>query len=160
MRRKDREVTALKEVRRIVDTAKILHLGLFDGAYPYIVPLHYGYLFEGTQLIFYTHGAKEGHKLDLIRRNANICVEVECDVALVSGGDIPCRYGSTYASVIGRGKAEIVEDVQEKIRGLDLLMVHQTERKFEIDELMAASVSVIKITVENYTAKARRRDKN
>ena len=43
MRRKDREVTDTGEILKTVDKAKILHLGLFDGAYPYVVPLHYGY---------------------------------------------------------------------------------------------------------------------
>ena len=35
MRRKDREVTDLDEILGIVAVAKILHLGLFDGEYPY-----------------------------------------------------------------------------------------------------------------------------
>ena len=31
MRRKDREVTNIQEIAAIVDKAKILHLGIFDG---------------------------------------------------------------------------------------------------------------------------------
>ena len=41
MRRKDREITESNDILKIVDEAKILHLGLFDGDYPYVVPLHY-----------------------------------------------------------------------------------------------------------------------
>ena len=166
MRRKDREVTDINEIINIVDKAKILHLGLFDGNYPYIVPLHYGYEFADKgltdkkltdkELIFYMHGANEGHKTDLIKNNPSVCVELECNVEQVSGEDIPCRYGSTFASVIGRGKAEIVDDEQEKIRGLNLLMENQTGRKFNIDGNMAASVTVIKVTVSEFTAKARK----
>ena len=43
MRRKDREVTDIQEILHIVDEAKILHLGLMDEGYPYIVPMHYGH---------------------------------------------------------------------------------------------------------------------
>ena len=43
---------------------------------PYIVPLHYGYEYTEGILIFYMHCAKEGHKLDLIRSNPNVCIEV------------------------------------------------------------------------------------
>lgn len=106
MRRVDREVRDINEILKIVDKAKILHLGLFDIEYPYVVPLHYGYEYKDGILIFYMHAAKEGHKLDLIRRNRNVCIELECDVEEIPGGDIPCKYGSTFASVIGRGYAE------------------------------------------------------
>lgn len=154
MRRTDREVTDINEILKIVDRAKILHLGLFDTDYPYIVPLHYGYEYKDGNLIFYMHGAKEGYKLDLIRSNQNVCVELECDIELVSGDDIPCQYSSTFASVIGRGYAELVKDEQEKIAGLKLLMLHQTGKEFEIDERMAKTVEVIKVTVHSFTAKS------
>ena len=155
MRRKDREVTELSDILGIVDGARVLHLGLFDEGYPYIVPLHYGYEYRDGKLIFYMHGAKEGRKLDLIRHNPNVCVELECGVEPISGGDVPCRYGAAYASVIGFGKAEIVTDEQRKIHGLKLLMAHQTGRDFEIDGGMAASVAVIAAEVAAFTAKAR-----
>jgi len=154
MRRIDREVTDINEILKIVDKAKILHLGLFDTEYPYIVPLHYGYEYKDGNLIFYMHVAKEGYKLDLIRRNQNVCVELECDIELIPGDDIPCKYGSTFASVIGRGYAEILKDEQEKIDGLKLLMMNQTGREFEIDERMASTVEILKVTVHSFTAKS------
>ncbi|MGI6089780.1 MAG: pyridoxamine 5'-phosphate oxidase family protein [Saccharofermentanales bacterium] len=155
MRRQDREVTEISDILSIVDRAKILHLGLFAEEYPYIVPLHYGYeLVDGT-LVFFMHSAEDGHKLDLIRNNSNVCVELECDIELISGGDDPCQYGSAFASVIGRGSAEIVSDEEEKIKGLRLLMKNQTGRDFEIDSSMASSVAVIKVVVPKFTAKSR-----
>ena len=157
MRRKDREITDIGEITRIIDRAKILHLGLFDGEYPYVVPLHYGYEYEDGEFIFYMHGAHEGHKLDLMRNDPHVCVELECDIELISGGDIACGYGSYYASVIGKGIAETVDDPEEKIRGLKLLMLNQTGREFEMNEKMAQAVNVIKVTVNDLTAKARKK---
>ena len=157
MRRKDREVTNIDEIKQIIERAKILHLGLFDSEYPYIVPLHYGYEFTEEKLVFYLHSAKEGHKLDLIRVNPNVCIEMECDVNLVSGGEVPCKYGATFSSVIGRGRAEVLDDVQEKIKGLALLMKNQTGQEFTINEQMASAVEVIKVVVDEFTAKARRK---
>ncbi len=81
MRRKI-EVTNIIEILQIIEKAKVLHLALFDADYPYIVPLHYGYEYTEGILIFYMHCAKEGHKLDLIRSNPNVCIEVESDVSL------------------------------------------------------------------------------
>ena len=159
MRRKDREVTNIEEILEIVSKSKILHLGLFDGEYPYVVPLHYGYEYseDHNGFTFYMHGAKEGYKLDLIRKNPNVCVELECDAELISGGDIACKYGSSYGSFIGTGHAEITGDLTEKIKGLRLLMNNQTGRDFPIDERMASSVCVLKVTVLKFTAKARPR---
>ena len=157
MRRKDREVKDLGEILQIVSKAKVLHLGLFDGEYPYIVPLHYGYEYsqERRELVFFLHGAKEGHKLDLIRQNPHVFVELDCDIEPVSGGDIPCKYGSCYASVMGKGHAELLSDEQEKIHGLKLLMRNQTGRDFEISAGMAVSVAVLKVTLSEFTAKSR-----
>ncbi len=159
IRRTDRAVTEFAEVEQIIQNAKILHLGLIDGNFPYIVPLHYGYEYNSdTQhWIFYMHGAKVGHKLDLIRTNNHACIELETDVELDSGEDIPCRYGSFYSSVIGQGMVSIVSDFVEKKHGLELLMKNQTNRVFAFTETMVHSVAVIKVDVAEYTAKARKR---
>ena len=155
MRRKDREITRIEDILSIVDRAKVLRLGLFDDNFPYIVPLHFGYEYAEGKLIFYMHSAKEGHKLDLIRRNQNVCIELDCDTELMSGGDIPCSYSSSFASLIGRGLAEIVDDEQEKVRGLYLLMKNQTGREFEITTQMASAVAVIKVMVCDFSAKSK-----
>ena len=156
MRRKDREIVEISEILKIIDKADVLHLGLFDDGYPYIVPLHYGYEYQDGRLVFYMHSAKEGHKLDLIRNDPNVCIELENGAELIPGGDIACAYGTAYASVIVRGHAEIVSDIQEKIKGLKLLMKNQTGRDFEIDEKMAATVVVIKAEARDFTAKSRK----
>ena len=64
MRRKDREITDIHKIEKILSSAKYLHLGVLDDEYPYVVPLHYGYQINGGKLTFYVHSAKEGHKLD------------------------------------------------------------------------------------------------
>lgn len=157
LRRYDREITDLNEIEKILEKAEILHLGLLDEGYPYVVPLHYGYELVDGKLTFYMHGAKQGHKLDLIKKNPHVFVELECDVSQISGGDVPCKYGSSFASVMGRGNAEIVEDVSVKIQGLKDLMQNQTGKDFEITEKMTKIVSVIKVTMSDFTAKKRSR---
>ena len=82
-------------------------------------------------------------------------MELDGDVELISGGEVPCMYGSSFASVIGRGMAEIVSDDQEKIKGLTLLMKHQTDRDFEINSQMASTVAVIKVSLNEFTAKSK-----
>ncbi len=155
MRRKDREVTDPEAIRAIVDKTLYLHLGIRDEGAPYIVPLHYGFREENGAFVFYCHSAKEGKKLDLLRRDCRVFVELETDVSPVSGGDVPCRYGSAFASFMGSGTAEILTDPEEKKEGLALLMKHQTGRDFVISDMMAATVEVIRIRISEYSAKRR-----
>ena len=156
MRRKDREITDFNEIKAIVGKTLVMHLGLNDVEYPYIVPLSYGAEFSEGKIILYAHCAKEGHKLDLIRANPCACVEIENDIVPVPGGDDPCTYGTTYSSVIARGKVDILDESIEKIHGIKVLMKHQTGRDFEVNEQMADTVEILKFVSDSVTAKARK----
>ncbi|MBO7700241.1 MAG: pyridoxamine 5'-phosphate oxidase family protein [Eubacteriaceae bacterium] len=157
MRRTDREITDLREITSIIDNCNVLRLGLNGEDFPYVVPMHFGYEYTEGTFVFYLHGAKEGKKLTLLARDPRVCVEMDCGMELISGGDTACEWGASYASVIGFGKGEILTDVPEKIKGLKLLMKHQTGRDFEITERMASAVEVIEVRLSSFTAKARKK---
>ena len=152
--KREREVTDMEEIISILDKSKVLHLGLVDGDEPYVVPMNYGYLMEEGRMTVYLHGALKGRKLDVMRANPKVFFELDCDIVPFEG-KTACNYGITYASVMGRGKAVIVEDMEEKKKGLAVLMKTQTGRDFDINEKMAAVVSVIRIDVSDFTAKKR-----
>lgn len=152
--KREREVTDMQEIISILDKAKVLHLGLVDGDEPYVVPMNYGYTMEDGKMTVYLHGALQGRKLDIIRVNPKVFFELDCDIVPFEG-KTACNYGITYASVMGRGKAVIVEDTEEKMKGLQVLMKTQTGRDFDITDKMAGIVSVIRIDVSDFTAKKR-----
>ena len=152
MRRKDREVTDPAKIRDILERAQILHLGMIDGEVPYVVPLHYGFEYDGTAVTLFVHSAKEGRKLDVLSKNDNVFVEIDCDAALLPA-DVPCAWGSTFASVMGEGKATLLEDPAEKAAALTVLMKTQTGKDFTISEQMAAAVAVIRIDLPEVTCK-------
>ena len=156
MRRKDREVTDHNRLDEILATAKVLHLGLVDEGRPYVVPLHYGYEWEDDgKLVLWCHGARAGRKIDVIKTGGPAFVELECDVEDISGGEVACDYGSAYASVMGDAHVHLVEDVAEKVHGLEVLMRTQTGRSFTIPEARAKAVAVLRIEMENISAKSR-----
>ena len=154
MTRRERQVTDPQEILSILDKCKVLHLGLVDGDEAYVVPMNYGYEMQDGTLVLYLHGARQGRKIDLMRKNPKVFFEMDCDITPFEG-DIACRYGITYASIMGRGKAEILEDVEEKKHAMSVLMKTQTGKDFEFEDKMVAFVSVIKITASDYTAKRR-----
>lgn len=154
MTRREREVTDINEIIKILDESKVLHLGMVDGDEPYVVPMNYGYTLENGKLTIWLHGAKRGRKLDVIRANPKVFFETECGITPFEG-EIACKYGITYASVMGKGIAEIVEDIETKKSALSFLMKTQTGKDFEFEDKMAAVVSIIRIDVSEFTAKHR-----
>lgn len=152
MRRKDREVTDINDLLSIVEECRICHLGLIDDKGMYIVPLNYGYEYINQRLNLYFHSAHVGRKIDAIINNPNVCIEMDCDHRLIEG-EKACDYSLGFKSIIGNGKASIVSDYNEKLKGLSLLMKHETQREFEFDEKMVNQVSVIKVEVNEFTGK-------
>ncbi len=152
--RREREVTDIVEITRILDKSLVAHVGMVDGDEPYVVPMNYGYIFKDGQLIIYLHGARRGRKLDVIRANPKVFFEAECDLQPFEG-DIACNYGIAYASIMGRGIAEIIDDPEEKKEGLSAIMKTQTGKDFVFDDKLASVVSIIRITVSDFTAKRR-----
>ena len=154
MTKRERQVTDREDIIKILDKCKILHLGLVDGDEPYVVPMNYGYVMEGDQLTLYMHCAVKGYKLDLMRVNPKVFFEMECDVEPFEG-EVACQYGTVYQSVMGRGRATIIEDVEGKKEALALFMKSQTGRDFTFTDLMVSAVNLVRIDVSEYTAKRR-----
>ena len=154
MTKRELQITDEGRIRDILDTAKVLHLGLAVNNEPYVVPMNYGYILEDGKLTLYLHSAVRGKKLDMVKANANVFFELECGLQPFEGR-VPCQYGLVYSSVMGRGKACIVEDVEEKKQAMSILMKTQTGKDFTFEDRLVSIVSVIRIDVENYTAKHR-----
>ena len=154
MTKRERQITDEQQIWSILDTAKILHLGLAVDNEPYVVPMNYGYTVENGNLILYLHSAVRGKKLDMIQANPRVFFEMDCDLVPFEG-EKPCQYGLAYSSVMGRGTAVIVEDVEEKMKAMTLLMKTQTGKDFSFNEKLVSMVAVIRIDVAEYTAKHR-----
>ncbi len=148
MRLKEREVTDKKEIEKILMESDICRLAMVDGDKPYIVPMNFGYQ-DGS--VFF-HCAKEGRKLDVIRKNSNICFEVDQAIKFIKAKSA-CDWGIKYKSVIGFGQALLVDDPDEKRKGLDIIMSHYSGKTFEYSDEMIEKIIVIKVIVDHMTGK-------
>ena len=154
MTKRELQITDEGRILQILDAAKVLHLGLAVDNEPYVVPMNYGYCHEDGKLVLYLHSAVRGKKLDMIRQNPRVFFELDCE-RIPFEGELPCQYGLSYASVMGRGTARIVEDVEEKKKAMSILMKTQTEKDFSFEDRLVSIVAVIRIDVAEYTAKHR-----
>ena len=152
--RRELEVTDAVEIKNILDKSKVVHIAMVDDGEPYMVPMNYGYTMVDGKLSLYVHGATKGRKLDVMKANPNVFVELDCDIEPFEG-EVACQYGMAYASLMGKGKATIIEDSREKEEALSILMKTQTGKDFTFNEKLVSIVAVIRIDIEEYTAKKR-----
>jgi hypothetical protein len=148
LRKKEKEIKDRREIEAILQKASVCRLAMADGGEPYVVPLNFGY--EGDCLYF--HCAREGRKIDIIRRNDRVCFEVETDVQVIPA-EKPCGWTTRFRCVIGRGRAVLVDDPAEKRRGLEVLMRHYGGPEGPFPDEVLAKTAVIRVDIEEMTGK-------
>lgn len=102
-----------EEAQAILERGNILCLALAQGDQPYVVPMNYGCL-EGK---VYMHTGPKGLKMEILAANPKVSFTVMESVELMSGPN-PCKWDTRYRSVVGLGRATLVEDLEAKVAGL------------------------------------------
>ena len=148
MRKKDKEIKDVAAIEDVLSRAMVCRLGMCDGDRPYVVPLCFGY--EDNALYF--HSAGQGKKIEILRKNNDVCFEVDIDHELVKG-EQACDWGMKYKSVVGFGKAVLVEDIELKRNALDIIMRQYSEGTFEYTERAIDNITIIKVEIESMTGK-------
>ncbi len=153
MRRQDRRITDPAMICAVLDKCRTLHLGLVEDGRVYIVPLNYGWTEENGRYILYAHSAAEGRKIDLIRGGADVGFEMETGVEYFDA-DTACGWGNRYESIIGEGRATLLETPEEKRQALAAIMAHYSARKdYTFEDAMVNLVQVIQIDVTALSCK-------
>ncbi|MBW8016941.1 MAG: pyridoxamine 5'-phosphate oxidase family protein [Planctomycetes bacterium] len=145
---KDEQKNDAAVINDVLSRAKVCRLGLCDGRRPYVVPVCFGY--ADNALYFHTSG--QGKKIDILRRNNNVCFEAEVDCELVEA-DKACKWDIKYKSVIGFGTAVFIDDTESKRKGLDVLMRQYSDGSFEYSANAIENIAIIKVEIESMTGK-------
>ena len=148
MRRKEKEITDKSEIESIIHKSQVCRLGLVDEGLPYIVPLCFGYR-EDT---LFFHSAREGRKIDILKRNNQVCFEFDINPE-IQAGKTACAWGMKYQSVIGFGTASFIKDPVEKQAALDIIMGQYTEGDFKYSAKAVGETQVIKVEISRMSGK-------
>ena len=151
MRRSDKEIKNKETIQWVLKKAQVCRIALCDNNKPYIVPMNFG--FDDNYL--YLHSAPEGHKMNILSKNRNICFEVDIKNELVKS-EIACDWGMKYYSVIGYGKADFIDDIEEKKKVLDIIIEKYNENDLESIEYSKSSlnkVAIFRVAIEEITGK-------
>ncbi len=151
MRRKDREITDLNEIHEIIKKCDACHVAFYDEKYPYVIPLNFGVAYDGNKFKLYFHCAKEGTKLELMKKNPNVAFAMDCSHNLVYRDDASCTM--EYESVCGNGVLRALPE-EEKVRALTILMQqYHEEEEYSFPEHAVKMVEVLELTVDEISGK-------
>ena len=149
MRRIKQQVSE-EECLRILKTERRGALAMIgEEGYPYAIPVNYYY--DENDGKIWIHGAKEGHKIDVLKSCGKVCFTVWEQGKLKE--DDPFYW---VTSVVIRGTAELVEDQETAYRHLRQVGLKYYPSAEYTDEVMARSASrvqMIAVTIDHMTGK-------
>jgi hypothetical protein len=153
MRRKDKEINDIDEVIKIIEDSKIMHLGLSNNNVPYVIPLNFGFQYDGNIIKIYFHSARVGKKIDFIKNNNKCAVEMTSYFELEKG-EIACQWSAFHESVMLEGTISLLERDEEIKNAMDLLMKRYGFEGIPIyEEKYLKAMAVYCIEVESISGK-------
>ena len=155
MRRNDREVKDKALIEQFIAKEQIIRIAFYDNGDLYIVPLNYGFIYENDKYVFYFHGAKAGRKFELSKSSPMVGFEIDGEYELLQA-DVACKNSAKFQSVIGTGRLSIIDDYEEKIKGLNVLMNHISGKsEWDYSKDMVNAVAVFRLEVDKLSCKAK-----
>ncbi len=138
----------------IIDEALICHVGFVVQGKPVVIPTIHAR--DGNRLLL--HGSSASRMLRHFREGNDICVTVTLLDGLVLARSV-FHHSMNYRSVVLFGNGTIVDDTDQKMRGLKVLTDHLipgrwNEARLPSDKEMNAT-TLISMTIEEGTAKIR-----
>ena len=157
MRRQDREISDLTQICGILKRSRVCFLSLCDGSTPYTVPMNFGFTEEAGCITLYLHSAKRGRKIELIRKNPNVCAAFGTMLSF-EDGETGCKATAQYESVVGFGTAEILSDRKACEKGLSCLLSQYESRAAHDFSALLDKTAVIRVALDRITGKTNRKE--
>ncbi|NLI73666.1 MAG: pyridoxamine 5'-phosphate oxidase family protein [Euryarchaeota archaeon] len=151
MRLREKEITDREEIEELLKGENVCHFGMCDGAFPYVLPTNYGYA-DGH---IYIHSARKGRKIEVLKENNRVCFTIDTGRELVQGPlETSCKSTIRFKSVVGTGRAVFVEDIEEKRKAMDIIMVQvfgKSDYKYAEEGLK--NIAIIRVDIDAITGK-------
>jgi nitroimidazol reductase NimA-like FMN-containing flavoprotein (pyridoxamine 5'-phosphate oxidase superfamily) len=152
MNKTEREITERGSLIDILKRGKYTIVAMCREGEPYVVTLSHGY--DETRHALYFHCALKGLKIDFVRHSRDVCATVIEDRGYKVGH---CQ--QAYRSVVFWGKMHVVEDMEEKKHGIDVLLNHLEDEPDEVKERSLKSdeaykeVGMLRLDITEMTGK-------
>jgi nitroimidazol reductase NimA-like FMN-containing flavoprotein (pyridoxamine 5'-phosphate oxidase superfamily) len=144
-------------INAILDEAIVCHVGFVVDSQPYVIPT--GFARIGDDL--YMHGSAASRMLRNLSKRVDVCVTVTLIDGLVLARSA-FHHSINYRSVVILGRAELVDDADEKYKALEASTEHVIPSRWaEVrwpTELELKATSVLKLRIDEASAKIRTGD--
>ncbi|MBK5202050.1 MAG: pyridoxamine 5'-phosphate oxidase family protein [Spirochaetaceae bacterium] len=142
------------EAYELISKAKEITISMYDieKAEPYAVIVNPIYFDKNI----YIHCAKEGQKIDILKKNNNVCI-----TSIIKSDIIENKYTTAYESVVISSHATFIENKEEKVAILNKLCeIFTPSNNSEMNQKIIISAvdntTIIKFPIESISAKANR----
>jgi uncharacterized protein len=155
VREAHRGVYDRETVYRILDEGFLCHVGFIGDGQPFVIPTSYGR--KDSNL--YIHGSAASRMLRNIQKEGvPVCITVTLLDGLVLARSV-FNHSMNYRSVVVLGKAELVNDPEEKLAALRVLSEHILPGRWDDsrqpNERELKQTSVLRVPIEEFSAKVR-----
>jgi len=153
------QITNIKLLEQVINSTEYGVLSMVAQK-PYSVAVNHIYYNNAL----YFHGSLKGKKMEIIRNNNNVCFNLVSDHNIIpsyvsSDGNLACPATAFFKSVFIEGKAEEINNIQEK-RDVFTIMMKKLQPKggyisFDSNEYDRAlkKVAIVKINIESISGK-------
>jgi nitroimidazol reductase NimA-like FMN-containing flavoprotein (pyridoxamine 5'-phosphate oxidase superfamily) len=147
-----RAITERKEIEEIIGKCRWCHLAMSDpDGNPYVIPMNFGYR-DG---IIYLHGGQKGKKIDILQKNSRVCINFSTDHLLrYQNEKVACSWSMRYRSVLCYGKAEFIDDPDEKTKALNIIMANYSPEAFTYNPPSIREVNVFIVRIEAFEGRS------
>src|SRR5271166_6928437 len=154
VREPHRGVYDRETVYRILDEGFLCHVGFAVDGQPFVIPTSYG----RKDATLYIHGSAASRMLRQMKEGVAVCITVTLLDGLVLARS-EFNHSMNYRSVVILGKAELVDDPQEKLAALRILSEHilpgRWQESRQPNERELKQTSVLRVPIEEFSAKVR-----
>ena len=152
LRRSEKALDDPREIEQVLASARIMTVACCSGNEPYLFTVDFAWDPQARELWF--HCATEGRKMNILQANPRVCVSVVEDRGYIDG---ECDHA--YRSLVLEGKADLVTDLIEKRRALELL-ARKHERqpeailaRFADNDEAVRKVGIVRVSVDSISGK-------
>ena len=154
VREPERGVYDRETAYRILDEGFICHIGFTVDGQPFVIPTAYG----RRDANLYIHGSAASRMLRNLKQGVAVCVTVTLLDGLVLARSV-FNHSMNYRSVVVLGKAELVEDPDEKLAALRAISEHIIPGRWDDarqpNDRELKATSVLFVPIEEFSAKVR-----
>jgi hypothetical protein len=142
-----------REMEALLDRMPVGRLGLCTEDGPYVVPVNY--VFAGGCIYF--HSGHKGKKMEALQADPRVCFLVD-EPGPQATWNRRCGITQIYESVMCFGKAELIEDIAERRRILEMLMSRYLPGGNHVPILdeNVENTAIVRIRIDWMTGKANR----